>query len=63
MALRRDVSRQLLQAFDDENRFVQLVGAFVETGKMKPKEAEKTIIRWFQENGRLFLQLHEWSTR
>jgi hypothetical protein len=53
MALRRDVTRTLLRVWDDERAFADLIRSHIEAGRMKKKEAEKTVISYYQEPYRL----------
>ncbi len=57
MALLRFVCRDLLKVIDNETAFMAQVAAFVESRALKPKDAEKTIICWYQYRSELELKL------
>jgi IMP cyclohydrolase len=57
MALLRFVCRDLLKVFDNETAFIDQVAAFIESRALKPKDAEKTIVSYYQTRAELELKL------
>ena len=50
MAFLRFVCRDLLKVYDREREFIDQVAAFIESKALKPKDAERIIIRWYQQH-------------
>lgn len=63
MALRRDVSRSLLAAWDNERRFIDTVRRNIEAGRLTKKAAEDVIVLYYRQPERLLLKLDDWAHR
>ena len=63
MSLRRDTSRNLLQVFNNEKQFIDAVRVEIEAERISLKDAEKTIIRYYQKNPNLMMDLLHWRDR
>ena len=54
---RRDVARELLSNFNNDNKFVDSVAKFLARSKLKHKLAEKVIVMYYQSNDQLMRKL------
>lgn len=54
---RRDVARELLSNFSNDNKFVDSVAKNLAQNKLKHKSAEKIIVMYYQSNDQLMRKL------
>lgn len=54
---RRDVARELLSNFSNDNKFVDSVAKFLAQNRLKNKLAEKIIVMYYQSNDQLMRKL------